>query len=200
MVGAILAGHKSQTRRVIKPQPVQNGFGKPGADTDWEIPCYEGSYPPSAWLWPDEHGGMLNGDAGSPWHGVDRLWVKETFSMPGGSMHYRADEIDHSEVFRWTPSIFMPRWASRITLEITDVCAERLLSITEADAIAEGVRTLPAKQWKPTWRETYLQLWDDINGKGNSALNQFVWRISFRMCDSWTASQKSAALQSAPRA
>ncbi len=160
MVRAILAGTKTQTRRIMKPQPVCNGFGKPGEDTGFEIPCYEDSYPPSAMLWPDSSGGMLNGDAGHPWLGIDRLWVKETFhrDIEHNRTFYRADEgedgtvpylmdgaggfgggVGNAIIEKWTPSIFMSRGYSRLNLEILDVCAERLHKISEADARAEGI-------------------------------------------------------------
>lgn len=212
MVNAILDGRKLQTRRVIKPQPIPNGFGKPGEDTGWEIPCHEGSYPPSAMLWPDERGGMLNGDAGHPWSGVDRLWVKETFSpdTDHNRIFYRADACDegkevpylisgaggfgggvgHARIDKWKPSIFMPRRASRILLEITDVRAEPLQEITENDAISEGIDRFGETSWlgapgtppESDPRQAYRHLWDSINAKRGLGwnANPFVWAISFK--------------------
>ncbi len=210
MVRAILAGTKTQTRRVMKPQPIQNGFGPP--DPVYDIPCYCDYYPPSAMLWPDEHGGILNGDAGHPWLGVDRLWVKETFcydnhtyveqykaepwrGLPDAGTadtYYRASEANPDIFPKWKPSIFMPRWASRITLEIVDVRAERLNAISEEDAEAEGAHrkiwitspisagAMGATGERGTRREGYREIWEDINGAGSWALNPWVWAITFR--------------------
>lgn len=78
----------------------------------------------------------------------------------------------------WKPSIHMPRWASRITLEITNVRVERLNDISESDARAEGI----SKNQCPDWHaiSDYRVLWESINGHGSWALNPFVWCISFR--------------------
>jgi hypothetical protein len=206
MVRAILNGSKTQTRRTLNPQPISNGFGNPGAYTGFEIPCHCDAYPPSAMLWPDENGGMLNGDAGHPWLGVDQLWVKETFSAHGafkdsGRKVYRADIADGKEPngLRWKPSIFCSRKASRISLEIVDVEAERLISISKEDAIAEGIEPVVFNgetlwnnyEFKPHTkghhvaafgdpRESYRSLWQFINGPGNWDKNPFVWKISFK--------------------
>lgn len=209
----------------MKPQPIQNGFGPP--DPVHDIPCYCDYYPPSAMLWPDEKGGILNGDAGHPWLGVERLWVKECHRFPSKEnprvrVDYRADmsswgiadshNVSTNEVIanaklfggraneyskqHWRPSIFMPRWASRITLKIEDVEAERLNKINEADAIAEGIEVteLSFKPWyrdyrfkdKVEWfsdpRDSYHSLWESINGLGSWTLNPWVWKITFRVC------------------
>lgn len=142
MVNAILDGRKTQTRRVIKPQP----FAQPEKSDDepiWEV--YAG----------DELSGTIKCPYGQP---GDRLWVRETWRQFDAS-----DECDHLDfpcgcprtgdpVYRathddgeskWKPSIFMPRWASRITLEITDVRVERLQDISEEDAKAEGAQHFP---------------------------------------------------------
>lgn len=124
------------------------------------------------------------------WQHGDRLWVKETWFdnyqleetpkapvLPGGEVrvYYRADGIpdfegEESEM-RWRPSIFMPRWASRITLEVVSVRPERLQDISEADALAEGVGSV----------DEYRKLWDSINGKKHPwQTNDLVWAIEFR--------------------
>lgn len=124
----------------------------------------------------------------------DRLWVRETWRMDqhgkGSNVIYAAD-LD--ERFRggkgpWRPSIFMPRSASRITLEITSVRVERLQDITEKDIIAEGVTVdVAAKMtgipWSslPTLHHAWEAGWDFINGKRAPwASNPWVWVISFR--------------------
>ena len=132
-VMAILDGRKTQTRRIMKPQPNRT--------------------------WPDEvtphwsvGGNRTLPGASNPLrcpYGVpgDRLWVREAWRLPDGApkgwVDYRAD--DTRDGFKWKPSIHMPRWASRITLEVTDVRVERLQDISEADAMAEGVRRRSAR-------------------------------------------------------
>ncbi len=134
----------------------------------------------------------------------DRLWVRETFCVasddqdvhvdgepeswrPRGLMaqwaYYRATDQDVIDIndpdgkrSPWKPSIFMPRWASRITLEITGVRVERLHDITDEDARAEGVSggslTGPV--------EAFEYLWCDINGAASWTANPWVWAVSFK--------------------
>mgnify|MGYP001599791009 FL=1 len=85
---------------------------------------------------------------------------------------------------RWRPSIFMPRWASRITLELTDVRVERLLDITQKDAQAEGIfrsgNGWVSDEGQPvsiTPRRAYEDLWHSINGKWE---DQWVWVLTFK--------------------
>jgi hypothetical protein len=118
--------------------------------------------------------------------------------------HYRAtDPTPELEVgtgdpgVKWRPSIFMPRWASRITLEIAAVRVERLQSISEADARAEGVKlsqraVSPSKAQSFWWdylrsepscpwaRESFGTLWESINGPGSWDANPWVWVVEFR--------------------
>jgi hypothetical protein len=138
MVRAILGGAKTQTRRVLHA----------AEGTFWGHPGYElraqgdGMW---GWHWRE------TGEAANPStrvrcpYGVpgDRLWVRETFRQAPGSMsvHYAADR-DEVSGGPWRPSIFMPRWASRLTLELTSVRVERLQDISEADAEAEGIAEL----------------------------------------------------------
>lgn len=79
---------------------------------------------------------------------------------------------------KWRPSIHMPRWASRITLEVTGVRVERLQDISEADALAEGVTFDPLMHTNP--REAYMHLWNAINGPGSWYANPWVWVVEFR--------------------
>lgn len=85
---------------------------------------------------------------------------------------YRCDADDDKT--RWTPSIFMPRWASRITLEITGVRVERLQDISEADALEEGVRS------QIKYSAAFADLWESINGPTSWDANPWVWVIEFR--------------------
>ncbi len=150
MVRAILEGRKTQTRRIVK-------------DEDWKMVFYDDEC--DSWCGSNEvdfmndpHAKVIKCPYGVP---GDRLWVKETFALceaDGPKWFYRADSDDDGtipylvsgaggygggvgamKVDRWKPSIFMPRWASRITLEIEAVRVERLQEISEDGAVAEGV-------------------------------------------------------------
>ena len=182
MVRAILDNRKTQTRRVIKSQPIG----------PVEKLC-------ACWSWADT--GSRDPEFGGHYgfscpHGKpgDRLWVRETFCLSGTMPFYRADGDPQIKV-RWTPSIFMPRSASRITLEITDIRAERLQAISEADAIAEGIDRIggeysvePWKNYlkdgngyqKSTPQASYMTLWQSINGAESWDSNPWVWVIEFR--------------------
>lgn len=193
MVRALLDGSKTQTRRIVKPQPFREDYM-----------AEEGVRRQFATLAP-------YGQAG------DRIWVRETFQGPlfdGERMDefrrdstkfetpkfcvYAADgggapefqDADENLVCRWRPSIHMPRWASRIQLEIVSVRVERLNDCREADALAEGVKAEPCDHVRlsceeigccgPTARGMYAALWDQINGAGAWAANPWVWVIEFK--------------------
>lgn len=218
MVRAILNGTKTQTRRPVKPEwqhfasacqlpdsveVEDNGSmtfpGRTEASFLFHngIPVRDGEWQP------------VNCQFGQP---GDRLWVRETFAftdahepMHEGSIEYRADnkvlavdcqtliDTPHSCDPRpfcgpWTPSIHMPRWASRILLEIVSVRVERLNDISEADARAEGIDfsdiapgTSPLSSgFKATARGAYARLWELINGAGSWAANPWVWVLNFK--------------------
>ncbi|MBQ1763076.1 MAG: hypothetical protein IIZ92_09290 [Aquincola sp.] len=207
MVRALLAGTKSQTRRIVKPQPTHfNPAGTPRRVNP------DGG--PSA---------MVRCPYGQP---GDRLWVRETWraspqydwaaprEVPKGSPVYyeatadddfeaNADNFDFHPSVLCRPSVFMPRWASRITLEVTGVRVERLQDISEADAIAEGIERgadfpgwyrgpLPGdseglaeagRAFKvPTAfpRLAYRALWESINGPGSWDADPWVWVVAFK--------------------
>jgi hypothetical protein len=173
MVRAILDGSKTQTRRVIPERTLDKLTMHEPHLMDAVRDCKYGAV-------------------------GDRLWVRETWRNFGGreyeyqheqrSVIYRADaEPIHNIAGEWRPSIFMPRWASRITLEITRVTVERLQKITESDAVAEGVKPLLGDSWEPgkvsvvcSAAEEYARLWDSINGKGSWEKNPWVWVIEFK--------------------
>lgn len=189
MVRALLAGTKTQTRRIVKPQP-QGGWssGDHGCSCDAR----------------ENVGPCPYGKAG------DRLWVKETWKADqiwdgfrpidipeGEAIIYTADEHATRIVpFGWgrgRPSIFMSRAASRLTLELTDVRVERLNDINEEDALAEGMDvfsdgagfTVPLANGKPgPWQrnavDAYRNLWEVINGAGSWAANPLVWVLNFK--------------------
>jgi len=129
MVRAILEGRKTQTRRIIKPQPEFCG----GVGDENDLSCYATKYlecedgDPLYW---DRY--LEKYDHTFPYGKVgDRLWVRETVGIYGDQekcvLHYKADRDNWPEKdCGWTPSIHMPRWASRITLEITGVRIERM--------------------------------------------------------------------------
>lgn len=139
MVRALLAGRKTQTRRIVKPQPpasaVDAGHIRSGD------PASNG-----VWLWLDSRDLMDASAIGEGFrcpYGVagDRLWGRETWcesDTPSG-FAYAADYAHDTRGYGWRPSIHMPRAAARLTLAITDVRVERLQDISEADAIAEGL-------------------------------------------------------------
>jgi hypothetical protein len=117
----------------------------------------------------------------------DKLWCRETWAphsdMPRSAI-YRCDrggdyQDNVTPNFRWRPSIFMPRWASRILLEITAVRIERLQDISNADALAEGVEL--RGEMRP-WA-IYRELWESINGRGSWEVNPWVWVIEFRVLE-----------------
>lgn len=193
MVRAILAGTKTQTRRVVKPQPPSGH--------DWAGWCVASTHQADEGkaTWAAGFGPYLR-DAhrvacpyGQP---GDRLWVRETFQRftDDGETIYKADpsgfeamnELKRNECLeaRWRPAIHMPRWASRITLEITGVRVERLQDISEADAVAEGCAgghgAIPGYNYAATPGEHYHWLWESINGAGSWDANPWVWVVEFR--------------------
>lgn len=198
MVRAILEGRKLQTRRVIKPQPPERCF-RPVEEFGgwwWTGESYLDAYYP-------EEEKVVKCPYGQP---ETRLWVREawkptrSFTALGTSyVRYRADdsraEVVHGEYGRagdrWRPSIHMPRWASRITLELTEVRVQRLQDISEAEAKAEGAVNLgeagafASKQLgigHEVHRLYFQDLWNSINSKRGFGwnTNPWVWALSFR--------------------
>lgn len=183
MVQAIRSGRKTQTRRVITPQPDREFFGPK-------------TYHPSV---TDRRGDMRPGpeqfgifDTCGEWsircpYGCpgDRLWVRETFAVCADSnIFYRADgKPDPWNGVKWKPSIFMPRNASRITLEIRNVSVERLHDIDEEDAAAEGYpgTNVDGKHIPWSARGWFEALWHSINGVKSWDANPFVWVVGFKV-------------------
>lgn len=183
MVRAILEDRKTQTRRVFRWQPID------------VLPMKV----PDGWVTldvrdannPDNNRGSV---IGCRWGKIgDRLWVREAFATahegprpPEGSpIVYRADGGEAPVIVwdgrgpqraYWRPSIHMPRWASRISLEIVAVRVERLQTISAADALAEGVTPVkPGDTWQ------FERLWDTINGKRAPwTSNPWVWVLEFK--------------------
>ncbi|WP_145548504.1 ASCH domain-containing protein [Yersinia massiliensis] len=168
MVKAILSGRKTQTRRIISEKTLHlfdvaasAGECHPLEVRDERSKSYYSEFCP----------------LGKP---DDQLWVRETFGDCGVRLVYRSDSDDGAAcmVKRWTPSIHMPRWASRINLLITGVRVERLRDISEQDASAEGVL---ANEYSAA-RHVFGALWQSIYGADNSKSwqgNPWVWVIQF---------------------
>lgn len=216
MVRAILAGTKTQTRRAVKPQPAlvdPRNSRLPGlyrnGDFAWRdkgapLGCATISCKPNG---PDGWA-LENSPFGQP---GDRLWVRETWLDLQGTGIERAtgdlsryayaadtppgshgDECRKNYGLRWRPSIHMPRWASRITLEITGVRVERLQGISEADAEAEGCaknhngyylggpHAVSGRKQMATAQSAYRDLWESINGAGSWEANPWVWVVEFK--------------------
>lgn len=164
MVRAILDGRKTQTRRVVK-----------GAD-----------------VWVDEGQTPIKCPYGKP---GDLLWVRETFKeFDDGDMYYKADynytpiHADDEEPIKWTPSIYMPRSASRITLRVKDVRVERVQEITGRDACKEGIQFRGINSGPPIKGNLYKEniqhfraLWDSINAKRGYGWDKkpWVWVVEF---------------------
>lgn len=207
MVRAIIDRVKTQTRRIMDPQPPRDAA---------VVDPYNGNYEHFT-AWSADHKMFLepgNVKGTAHWRcraGVpgDRLWVRESFSVPWGCVTnegplpcwYWAD--GNPPFGDWTrpkPSIHMPRWASRLSLEIVALRAERLQSISEADARAEGIRevtkdgnvkkycvydkgdmsSVPWAEMPRTAVDAYRALWETINGEGSWNENPWVWVISFK--------------------
>lgn len=218
MVRAILDGRKTQTRRIVSPA---NGIvdGHASGKRAWDGP--DGC--PLDLLNPDVFADGGPSPAGNPgpylhvprkgadtrhrvypiWQRGDRLWVRESGVWVDvgfeRSVAYRADgepDATWTRPLRWKPPIHMPRWASRITLEITDVRVQRLQEISEADAWAEGcIRGMPddvggffpaeekCRVGMRGWgcaRDWYADLWEEIHGEESWDANPWLWTIGFK--------------------
>lgn len=185
MVRAILDHRKTQTRRVVKPQPFC-----PRSKLCLTDPIRGIYYISAAYLnshdYPDGFARQYTCPYGMP---GDKLWVKETWCQYKGMVYYRADDALPDD-WKWKPSIFMPKILSRITLEITGIRVERLQNISENDAQLEGVDGIDADGFdlsapaKTHWigsKNRYQNLWELINGKKYPWVsNPWVWVIEFK--------------------
>jgi hypothetical protein len=210
MVRAILEGRKTQTRRVIKlpdyfsePEWAEDGYA--GLKVEWSDNVADAEPDdvtedtpnlPAGWFVHSE-------EPEDGWAGVrcpygqpgDRLWLRENFLVQPGlwaqghgpqPVHYEATTPDRRQVEDYVckPSIHMPRWASRITLEVTEVRVQRLRDLSEADAEAEGVqRSMMPPHEDMEFRAAFSTLWDSINGQREGCAwkdNPWVWAVSFK--------------------
>ncbi|MHB5484822.1 hypothetical protein ACYB82_21830 [Klebsiella pneumoniae] len=193
MVRAILDGRKTQTRRPIKWK--QTRFTEIGERED-------GSH----WPWSEDAEHVCDFWHPCPFGAVgDRIWVRETWNKYGGLLTYRADHdwIDDMRketvcIAKWVPSIHMPRWASRILLEITDVRVERLNAISEEDARAEGIidggclncgepEPCGCANPEPDATDAFAYLWQSIYGQESWNANPWVWVIEFERVEGGAA-------------
>lgn len=210
MVRALLAGTKTQTRRAFKPRGWKSEAA--GAldfvhvlhgEAARVLTCAQPADTAMA-------GFRLSPGSTSPGYFKcpygqpgDRLWVREAWKAHTTFDHLPPREIPQSHVWymaddgykaqsRTRVSIHMPRWASRILLEITEVRVERLQGVSEGDARAEGCapawldaddgRTVHAHR-QPTYRQGYARLWREINGDASWGANPWVWAVSFRQLE-----------------
>ena len=219
MVRAIRENRKTVTRRLVKPQPLgrakAENRGMPG---DLKLSFLS----PSGICRLEESRGrnaratgrMIERDYSPYGQPGDVLWVRETWS-PWRKTSYEGTEWDHwqgprfdgdrpdsieykadcPDAFdmRWRSPIHMPRWASRITLEVVSVRVERLQDITEDDAKAEGVHADTADSGGtdehgrfisvPDYTSAYMRLWNEINPDHQWYTNPWVWRVEFKRKD-----------------
>lgn len=181
MVRAILEGRKTQTRRLVKPAPIFC------SNVGWEV------FTPRDGALPLDQVACPYGQPG------DRLWVRETWapnsvgsaialilkSAPQPGVYYAATHTGRVG-WRWRPSIHMPRWASRITLEVVAVRVQRLQDISRGDAMAEGCPFANMADGGDP-RIWYSWLWNQINGDGSWDANPWVWVIEFKRVEGGAA-------------
>ena len=183
MVRALLAGTKTQTRRLMKIRSI-----------DGKLVTI---HPPESLVLFDEADGTkslqyvstaaMSGPYRLPYQSGDHLYVRESWRPvhscdPTRGARYMAD-VDRDQTV-WRPSIHMPRWASRLTLEVTDVRVEALQSISKADVMSEGIREMhgqPLADVWGGWHEPYAALWERLHGRGSWAVNPFVIAVAFKV-------------------
>jgi hypothetical protein len=171
MIRALLAGRKTQTRRILKPQPYSS---ESVVSVDPDQCCWMSCEPSPI------TGGVRQMD---PWRPLpytpgDRLYVREAAHIDGTFVNYRADHSGDPTGLGWRPSIHMPRWASRLTLIVTDVRVQRLNDIIRGDAMAEGCPFANMADG-PDPRDWYADLWNSLHGAGAWDANPWVVAISF---------------------
>lgn len=209
MVRAILEGRKTQTRRVIKPQPPNN------IPSDYYFDQYNKGENWNFWTVDNKMVNSIQGDRKNscqwkcPFPEETILYVKETFCTSWDEEQtswrpiYRADDkivVDENGLTKWKPSIFMPRKFSRIWLQVDSVKVERLQEISQEDAKAEGAGGDFVSESSPYWLERingpyhddslpegshdykarFSRLWECINGKNSWNINPWVWVYKFR--------------------
>lgn len=203
MVRALLDGSKTQTRRIVKNSMASGrslDFQKTQAFQDQLTPyCPFGQ--PGDRIWVRENFRTLDTFNSDSPCGVGDLCIAAGYSKPWAPIQYEADgaQVNWQSVGtrhqkpsagKLRPSLHMPRWASRIQMEIVSVRVERLNACSEADALAEGVKAEPCDHVRlsceeigccgPMAKGMYAALWDQINGAGAWAANPWVWVVEFK--------------------
>jgi hypothetical protein len=188
MVQAILDKRKTQTRRIIKPQPIEATYGK--------------------MMYGELELTMNSLKNHSKYQIGDIIWVRETWQYSDDLEHpylYKQKELEELtpaffKLMTWKPSIFMPKEVCRTFLVCTDVRVERLNDISEKDAIAEGIIEYAYGYWKnytslfsggrPKTNidfkspcDSFKTLWQSINGKGSWEANPWVWAYDFKQTE-----------------
>ncbi|HIC8361459.1 TPA: hypothetical protein ACW7O2_002978 [Klebsiella aerogenes] len=219
MVRAILDGRKTQTRRIMKLQP-KPSKSRPGdfwfSSKKLESMVHVSDLAPGNSPIADYH--LFIQEHCCPFGAVgDRIWVREAFRVHSratdvATLVYKASERNSwteqthrvpvavcnkpATPEKWTPSLHMPRWASRILLEITDVRVERLNAISQEDAQDEGMELTG---WRTTYSDpdsggevwtpydNFARLWDSIYGEGSWKVNPWVWVIEFKRVEGGAA-------------
>jgi hypothetical protein len=196
MIRALLDGRKTQTRRIIKPSPEFCGGGRSRDPQNWNDP--------DAWGWENYDEGcwdlLSEGYTGRPFYAPgDRLWVKEAWRFDvewddcpprefdgADAIHYDADGSQDTSLWgdpfrpgRLRSPIHMPRWASRLTLLVTDVRVQRVQEISRGDAMEEGCPFANMADG-PNPRDWYRDLWNSIHGTDAWDRNPWVAAISFK--------------------
>ena len=183
-ISKIQTGEKTQTRRVMSPQPAYQEFGYEGRSwcyhddfakhpTDFTHLCPYGQ--PGALLWVRESWRVADG---KEYTLIDPEWA-------GGKnpahIEYKAND-PHPENVMWRSPIFMPKWASRITLKITDIRIERIQDLSESDCFSEMGLPIEKRRIINVFAD-FQKLWDKINAKRGFPWqsNPWVWRLSFKL-------------------
>ena len=198
MIRRILPDMKTQTRRVMKTQPGSNCFDKEPFDTEFRVYMDNLEDGPGAYVWDAEYPEDGYVEFHKPrYQPGDHIWVKETFDVGfvegnNATLLYRADgklatvhlpdeksnlQAQRAEWKENSPSIHMPRWASRIDLEVLTVGAERIQDISHEDIFKEGidpgeVRTIQRRETLSlggATRYVFRELWDSINASPKKA-------------------------------
>ena len=207
MVRALLEGKKTQTRRLVKPQPSEGWSPTVGTYHPTEVDVAGQEYPGEAVFGASDEneGRVCQLEPGC------EVWVRETWAtdrsidsmrpsqFTGWPVRYLADGtvLRHGALYgqpdgKTRVSIHMPRWASRITLKVTDVRVQRLQDISEEDAIAEGIledgagwcgykTATVTGPWQRHAEDAYRNLWESINGPGSWDANPWVWAYTFEV-------------------
>ena len=183
----VFDGTKTQTRRIIKPQPLHISWFDHQNSWCARVRDDTGSAEHPAYVMVPCPYGVVG----------DRLWIREAWRLldyqerkPGPA--YRGEKIQRLAVEKWKPSIHMPRWARRTVVEITEIRVEQLHAMSMDDVRAEGVKAVWPELDEPyssggkfvnedeLLRVGWIRLWESINGKDSWALNPWVWCLTFR--------------------